>query len=110
MFYRAKFDGFVGGILKRCGYATSDSLKFWPAGATAEWMKRGKSKGWKPIEAAAIGVSQIALEWVEAGQVTAAEAQFIAGMAAQVARENGAREEVLGQLALLAIPAAESNT
>ncbi len=101
MFYRAKFDGFVGGILKRCGYDTSAALGFWPAGATAEWIKRGKSKGWKPIEAAALGVSQTALERQEAGQIDAADAQFISNVASQVASENGARREVIEHLALV---------
>ena len=110
MFYRARFDGFVGGILKRCGYDTSAALDFWPVGATPEWIERGKSKGWKPIEAAALGVSQTALERKEAGQIDAAEAQFIASMASQVASENGARREVIEHLALVtygAIPDAE---
>ena len=101
MFYRVRFDGFVGGILKRCGYDTSASLNFWPVGATPEWVKDGKNKGWKPIEAAAYGVSRTALERAKAGQISSAEARFVASMANQVARECGAREKVLHHLALM---------
>ena len=98
MFYRLKFDGIVGGILKRCGYQTSETLNFWPTGATPEWVKRGKSKGWKPVEAAALGVSQTALERVEAGQMSGAEAQLIAQAAHQVALEMKVRDEVSDHL------------
>lgn len=101
MFYRLKFDGFVGGILKRCGYDTSGSLDFWPVGATPEWVKRGKSKGWRPIEAAALGVSHTALMQVEAGQISAADAQYISSIADQIARKNGARDAVLQHLSLM---------
>ncbi len=98
MFYRLKFDGIVGGILKRCGYQTSETLNFWPTGATPEWVKRGKSKGWKPVEAAALGVSQISLERLEAGQMSVADAQFIATTAHEVALEMKVRDEVSDHL------------
>ena len=102
MFYRLKFDGIVGGILKRCGYQTSETLNFWPTGATPEWVKRGKSKSWKPVEAAALGVSQTALELVEAGQMSVAEAQLIAMTAHTVALEMKVRDEVSDHLILVA--------
>ena len=105
MFYRLKFDGIVGGILKRCGYQTSESLNFWPTGTTPEWVKLGKSKGWKPMEAAALGVSHIALERAETGQMSGAEAQSIAMTAHQVAMEMGARDEVLERLMVVAYEA-----
>lgn len=101
MLYRLKFDGYVGGILKRCGFNTSASLDFWPTGATADWVKRGKRKSWKPIEAAALGISQIAAERVEARQLSLVEAQFVVTTAEEIARENGARDEVLEHLALV---------
>ena len=91
MFYRSKFDGFVGHILKRCGYDTvSDRLDFWPVGATREWVKLGKKEGWKPVEAAAVGLSQIARLKAKAGQIDPGDAQAIARMATMVAYEHGA--------------------
>ena len=98
MFYRMKFDGVVGGVLKRCGFGSSAAMDFWPVGATPEWIKMGKSKGWKPAEAAALGVSQIAIERLESGEISFRDAQCLAHTAHQAAQESGARDEVADHL------------
>ena len=90
MYYRSKFDGFVGHILKRCGYdTTSAKLKFWPAGETPKWVKQGKKEGWEPLYAAAVGLSQIARQKEKAGQIDPEETQAIIRMATIVAYEHG---------------------
>ena len=90
MFYRSKFDGFVGHILGRCGYdTTSAKLNFWPAGETAKWVRRAKKEGWRPVEAAAIGLSQVARQKEKAGQINPDEAKAIVRMATMVAYEQG---------------------
>lgn len=98
MFYRLKFDGLVGGILKHCGYDTSAALDFWPMGATPEWVKRGKSKKWSPVEAAVLAVSQVAIERVQARQMDYFDGFLIATTAKQLAQERGVRAEVLSHL------------
>ena len=112
MFYRIRFDGYVGGILKRCHFDTSETLSFWPLGATEEWVPRGQNLRLKPAEAAALAVAEVALQRCEAGQITGFVAQYIASQADAVARENNARHEVLSESAEITynkIPIASKN-
>lgn len=94
MFYRLRFDGFVGGILKLAGYLTTEKqLDFWPMGESVDWVAFGKERKLRPVETAAIAVCEVARDRVAVGSISKAEAQFLASMASKVAKENGARPE-----------------
>lgn len=95
MLYRLRFDNLVGSILKSCHRTLDQSLEFWPVGATEHWVKQGKSKRWKPIEAAAFGVAHIAMKRRDEKIESGAETQYIINRASLFAREHGARSEVL---------------
>lgn len=102
MFYRIRFDGYVGGILKRCHFDTAQSLSFWPIGATEEWVPRARSMGLKPAEAAALAVAEIALQRVKFGQISLHEGQYIASTACEVAFSKKARREIISRISFIA--------
>lgn len=96
MLYRLRFDSYVGGILKRGGYGdTASQLDFWPMGETARWVVYGKEEKLKPVECAALAVCEVARMRLAVGSISRTEASFLASMAEQTARENGARPEIL---------------
>ena len=102
MFYRARFDSFVGAILKNTGRDTDASLTFWPMEATPLWVARGQEVGIRPVEAAAFGVCDVAGKRWKAGQLSEAEYRFIAQVALAVARENSASAKTLAALEAIA--------
>jgi hypothetical protein len=90
MFYRMRFDGYVGGILKSHGYSTTGQLQFWPAGATGEWVRFGKKENFKPFEAAAIAVAEIAARRLEKHEIDQEAADSLVANAIFLAEKMGA--------------------
>lgn len=95
MLYRLRFDGYVGGIFKRAGYASDAVLDIWPVGRTLEWVQKGKQMKLKPVEAAALSLVDLLVARIRNGSMGFADARDIARCATAVARENGCRREVL---------------
>ncbi len=98
MLYRFRFDANVAAILKISGYETEDMLIFWPVGATPQWVKKGRRMGWRPTEAAALGVSQVALDRVQAGQISVSGALDICHSARLEAGKRNARPEIIDHM------------
>ena len=102
MFYRFRFDGYVGAILKHSGFDGDDALDFWPVGTTKKWVETGLKMKLKPVEAAGLAVAYIAYRRRHAGQLSRKAAQFIVLGVHEIAERHRARIEILDRIYLVA--------
>ena len=98
MFYRMKFDGYVGGILREHGYSTSEQLKFWPASTTSEWITFGKNEKFQPFEAAAIAVAETAMSRLAYNQLDQDSADSLVANSVFLAEKMGACHKAMDML------------
>ncbi|MCG8606790.1 hypothetical protein MJD09_17625 [bacterium] len=89
MFYRLKFDGYVGRIFERAGYDANASMDLWPVGRTQEWAQKRKELRLKPVEAAAVSIADLALARVTNGTMTLDEARYLVYTRLTWRREKG---------------------
>lgn len=91
MFYRMKFDGWVGGILEASELfgSTKARVEWWPAGSTAEWVSWGKEEGLKPVDAACLAVARTALAKMDRGEMARADGGRIIEAAYGLAAHQG---------------------
>lgn len=95
MFYRIRFDSYVGHVLKKSGLPNSESLDFWPINATPQWVAFGNERGLKPVEAAALGCAMTSADRFEADQISFRLADRIVRCSSETAVFNGARDQVV---------------
>ncbi len=76
LFYRLKFDGWIGGMLRGCGLfsSNSESVAWWPAGSTAKWVKWGKAEKLSPVDAACIALARTLAQKMSDGEISIQEA------------------------------------
>lgn len=94
MFYRMRFDGWIGGMLRASKVFPSDaeSVEWWPAGSTAIWVRSGNEKGLDPLNAACLALGTTVLAKVQENKLELAEAYLILDAAINLAAHRGTPE------------------
>jgi len=94
MFYRMRFDGWIGGMLRISGLFsnTAESVNWWPAGSTARWVEWGKSQGLNPADAACLALAQTVAAKLGDADMDREDADQLLGAALLHARQNASRE------------------
>jgi hypothetical protein len=90
MFYRMRFDGRIGSMLRASGLFanTAEEVRWWPAGSTARWVEWGKSKGLNPTDAACLALGRTVVAKVAEGSMDRDEADQVFGAALGHARQH----------------------
>lgn len=94
MFYRMKFDGWIGGMLRASQVFSSDaeSIEWWPAGATRYWVRWGKEAGVSPADAACMALARTVLSKVQKQELKPLDAYPIVQAAVNLATHHGSAE------------------